>query len=226
MSTGAHVTVTDVLSNHRLSLTGTQRHGAVRGINRLAYRAAQRLLTLEIANIVAIDLSAISDRPLESSRFEFRFLSANEIRLAAADPASDLDGVVPESVEVDGNWCLAALDDGKVVNYTWYAAGHSQPQHSFGVGLALPTDTAYLYKGFTRPEYRGRRLQEATIRRAAELFRPMGIRRFVAMIEYGNWSSLRCHDRIGFRRVGRLCRLAGRLVRWRCAAEVGVARQS
>ena len=82
--------------------------------------------------------------------------------------------------------------------------------------MRLPSDTVYLYKAFTVPEYRGRRIHGEALSRAAAHFKQRGIGQMLAIIEFGNWFSLRSHERLGFRPVGRLLTIAGKSTGWGC----------
>lgn len=177
-----------------------------------AYRAARRLLGLNVADILALDLDQMRETLPEKSKFDFRFLSADEIRSAAGDPVNDLDVNIAERLERGRNYCVGAFEGGRLVNYSWYALDHVEPEHSFGAGLTLPQDAIYMHKAFTLPEYRGQRVHQATIHRASRIFARMGIRRLIAIVEYGNWASLRSHERMGCRRTGRLWMLRRKLV--------------
>ncbi len=192
--------------------------GLARTAKHLGYRAARRLFKLEIADILALDLGPMRQMPPEKSRFEFRFLSAEEIRAAASDPANNLKAEMAGRLEFGRSFCFAAVDRGRLANYSWYALRHVEPEHSFNLGLTLPDDTVYMYKAFTLPAYRGQRLHQATIHRAVQAFAATGIRRLVAIVEYGHWASLRSHLRMGCRRAGRFCLIRRRPILWQCDA--------
>ncbi|MHB1033403.1 MAG: GNAT family N-acetyltransferase [Pirellulales bacterium] len=201
-----YVTVREVASTYR------GRYGAVCAVKRFAYRVARRLFKLEIADLLSLDFRPLHQRPLESSSLEFRFLSVDDIRTAAGDSANDLDVAMAGRLEFEWNFCFAAFNRGRLVNYSWYALHHVEPEHSFGASLTLPDDTIYMHKAFTLPAYRGRRLHQATVHRATQIFARMGIRRLVALIEYANWASVRSHERLGCQRIGRFWRLGHKLI--------------
>ena len=191
-------------------------YGVVPMMKRFVYHAARRLLRLRIANVLVLDLTSMCGASPNTSTFEFRFITANEIRAAASDPANDLDADIAGRLESGRNFCFGAFDRGRLANYSWYALGQVEPEHSFGAGLVLPGDAVYLYKAFTLPAYRGHRLHQATVHRALPVFVRLGIRRLIAIVEYGEWASLRSHDRMGCRRAGRFYLLGQRLISWRC----------
>ncbi len=194
--------------------------GVVSTLKQLAYRAARRLGKLEIAEIFSLDLRPLKKQPPAPSSFDFRFLAADQIRAAAADPANDIHAEMAERLNRGRNFCFGAFDAGRLVNYSWYAFGTIEREHSFGAGLTLPDDTVYMHKAFTLPAYRGRRLHQATVHRAGQIFARIGVRRLVAIIEYGNRASVRSHWRLGCRRVGRFWLVGQRLISWRCERSV------
>ena len=189
-----------------------------RVVKHFTYRAARRLIKLEIADILSLDLGSLRHRALEPSNLEFRFLKADEIRAAATDPAHDLDAAMARRLDFGCNFCFAAFDNGRLVNYSWYALDRIEREHSFGAGLTLPADTIYMHKSFTVPSYRGRRLHQATLHRATNSFARMGIRRLLAIVEYANWASLRSHERLGCRRIGRFWLLGHKMIARQCDA--------
>jgi L-amino acid N-acyltransferase YncA len=75
-----------------------------------------------------------------------------------------------------------------------------------------------MYKAYTVPEYRGRKIHAAALTRAAEHFRQRGVAQMIAIVEFGNWASLRSHSQIGFRPAGRLLCVGRRSIGWGCGA--------
>ncbi len=176
---------------------------AVTGVT---YRAARRIGNLEVINLVSVKLANLSPAPPLTDGLEYRWLGADEVRAYAADPANDLDASMAWRLESGRNYCGAVFDGSRLANYSWYALGSIEPEHSLGVGLSFPADTVYLYKAYTHPHYRGRRIHHSAIGCAAQFFSPRGISQLIAVIEYANWASLRSHERVGCRRVGRIIR--------------------
>ena len=83
------------------------------------------------------------------------------MRAAADEPIYELEAAMAARLQSGRDTCFAAFHRGRLVNYAWYAVECIEPEHRFSAGLKLPGDTVYLYKAFTLPEYRGRRLHGA-----------------------------------------------------------------
>jgi GNAT superfamily N-acetyltransferase len=181
-----------------------------------AYRIARRVFKVAVADVFVLDLAQFAVKRPEQSDYEFRFLTVEEVLQAAADPATELDRSIAARLESCDNFCFGAFDHGRLVNYSWFALRQIEPEHSFGAGLIVPSDSIYLHTAFTLPDYRGRRLHQAAIHRAAAYFAGIGLHRLFAIIEIGNNPSLRSHRRLGCQKVGRFSLLAGRPLSWSC----------
>ena len=147
------------------------------------------------------ELSPQSRLPLD---FECRWLTADDVRAFASDEANDLVDSLADRVNDGQNSCFAVVCNRRLVNYCWYSRGAIEKEHSLGAGLAFPTDTLFLYKAFTHPDFRGRSFHPSAVSRVIQDFAQRGISRVVALVECDNWPSLHCHAKLGFRRVGRM----------------------
>ena len=179
-------------------------------IKGLAYRVAQRLCRLQVGHILVQSLDALPKTRSQVGGFEYRWLTADEVRTYAADRANDLEAAMAPLLENEQNFCFAAMDRSVLASYCWYALDSIPREHSLGVGLSFPTDTVYFYKAYTHPGYRGRGLHPAAMREAASFFAERGISRLVAIVEYANWPSLRSHAKLGFRLAGRFLKVGRR----------------
>ena len=114
------------------------------------------------------------------------------------------------------DFCFGAFHGDRLANYSWYALEAIEPEHGFGARLSFPRDTVYLYKAYTAPAYRGRKIHGAALRQAMQVFQPRGIRHLIAIVEFANWASLRSHEKLGCRRAGKMLRIGRKTMRWGC----------
>jgi hypothetical protein len=170
------------------------------------YRLADRLVALRVYRVRVLELEHMTERE-EAAGFDCRFLEPDEVARFAEDPANDLTPRFVRLAASGQHLCFAALSDGALVSYTWYALGEVDPADSSGVPLHLPADAVYTYKGFTRPELRGRHLHGRLKRPVVEALLARGFSRRVALVEWTNWASLRTGERSGYRDVGWLVTL-------------------
>ena len=185
-------------------LNSTRRQFGLAAAGRLLVdRLGAKLLQREVMEVVWLDLKQAQACQAVPG-FEFRFLTAREIRQFSSDPALDLEMNLAEEMDDGESLCFAALDQGKLAAYGWYAIHRAVPAHCFGVGLRLPGDVSYMFKGFTHPDYRGRRLHAAAMGLALAELSARGIRALISTVLWTNEASLHSCDRLGYLRLGRI----------------------
>jgi hypothetical protein len=179
----------------------------------------RRMARLQFVQVWACDLRTIAE-PCGDHTYEFRPFDADDLCRLAADPANDLPSEVALQLADDGHQCFGALDGPNLVCYVWCAQRNISPEHTMGIPFSLPADACYLFKAFTVPAYRGRRLYNLTARRTMVELCRLGKTRGIALIEYGNRASMRSHDRIGMQPQGWIASLGRgrRACRWYAAA--------
>lgn len=188
-------------------VTARRQHGLAAALQLLFDRAARRLIGLDVAEVVWLDADRLSESLQASTEFQFRFLDADEVAAFAADSKNELDPSHAKRVRAGNDLCFAALDGGRLAAYGWYAARSIEPEHCFGVALSFPEHVAYMYKGFTHPEYRGQRLHGLIMGLALVALRDRGIRSLISTVHWTNWASLRSCDRLGYVRLGKIVTL-------------------
>jgi GNAT superfamily N-acetyltransferase len=179
------------------------RFGLRRALAGLVYRQAQRLVKLRINELMWRPLAGLDTLEAQPKfdALQFRALTPAEVQNFAADPVYELDGSMAERLERGHDWCFAALDGDRLVNYSWYALGSIESKHCH-LPISFPPNTIYLYKAFTHPDFRGAGVHRATIMHAAQRLRTLELERVVLIVEFANWHSLHAHQRLGFRTLG------------------------
>jgi hypothetical protein len=137
-------------------------------------------------------------------------LSEEALIRFAADPQSDLTEAFVRAACAKGDRCYGILDGERLAGYGWCSSTSTVLWP--GVAVTFPSEWIYLYKAFTLPEYRGRRLHShLTALRLAD-----GAARntvgALACVEIDNLASSRSCMRLGASRVGTLAalRICGR----------------
>jgi hypothetical protein len=168
-------------------------------LNRLLVKGA----SLDIVHVLYLDSPNMAAAPLDDS-FELRFLTPSEVRRFAKQPDNELPASFAHRAERGLDLCYAALREGRLASYSWLAMRCVEPDHAAGVALGLPSDVAYLYKAFTHPAFRGRRLYAATTAGALRELGRSGIKHFLAFVYWNNASALRACTRMGYLSLGLL----------------------
>lgn len=195
-------------------LRNTQRqYGLGAAWRLLADEALKRTVGGAVVQVVWLEQARVAGvKPVDG--FTFRFLTPDEVRRHAADPERELTEELAASIERGENACFAALDGDTLAAYGWYAFHRMPPEHPGTVGLYMPPDVSYMWKGFTHPAYRGLRLHAAGMGLALVALSERGIRALISLVEWINEPSLRSCDRLGYERIGRLTLVGPRQRRW------------
>jgi L-amino acid N-acyltransferase YncA len=101
----------------------------------------------------------------------------------------------------------------------WCAQRDISREHTLDIPLALPGDACYVFKAFTVPAYRGRRIHNITLKRVLVELGRQGKTRGIAIIEYGNVASMRSHERVGMKPQGWIATLGRGRFAWRWYAQ-------
>ncbi|HTN75601.1 MAG TPA: hypothetical protein VL096_10155 [Pirellulaceae bacterium] len=181
-----------------------QQNGLSGAFSWLVGRAGWRLINLGIAEVIWLDLNDMQMAGDPPAGFEYRFLTSEDIARYVS-PENELGPEHVARAAAGQDLCFAALQDGKLAAYGWYAIGCIEGAECDAVSLSFPPHVSYMYKGFTHPDFRGQRLHGYIMRMALEaLARDRGITSLVSTVSFINWPSLKSCDRLGYRRLGRL----------------------
>jgi hypothetical protein len=101
-----------------------------------------------------------------------------------------------------------------VAAFGWYS---NQPT-AIGGDLVLRFDPSwvYMYKGYTLPTYRGKRLHGVGMTLALRAYTGRGARGLISYVKSSNFQSLRSTEKMGFRIFGDIyvLRALGRVLTW------------
>lgn len=170
-------------------------------------RVGARLVNLGVSEVVWLEAGKIKMVGAPPADFIFRFLTPADIAGMVGNE-NELDETHVARAAAGYDLCYAALKEGRLAAYGWYALNCIEGEHCDCVALSFPADVAYMYKGFTHPDFRGQRLHGYAMRLALEaLAAERGIRGLISTVGWLNWPSLKSCERLGYERLGRMTRI-------------------
>jgi GNAT superfamily N-acetyltransferase len=98
----------------------------------------------------------------------------------------------------EGDRCIIALVDGRVVGYEWFSEHEVHHEAAWGYHITIPGGYIYAYDAYIDPAYRNTGVWLRFKAYLAEWMRSSGKRGVLTFVDYGNWPSLRTHLRFGF----------------------------
>jgi hypothetical protein len=179
------------------------RHGARAALHDLQCRLVNRVVRFDVLRAMRVALADVpSPEMFEAPGFEGRFLSPRELMAAARAGAHDFGFELLARAAERGDRCYGMFDGGTLASHGWYA---EQPT-PINDHYMLHFDPAYTYmfKGYTLPAYRGRRLHAIGKCRALRAFTVEGKKGLVSYAASNNFASLRSCARMGYQIFGNL----------------------
>lgn len=177
--------------------------GIARTLHDLALRAANRVLVLKFLKGMTVE--RVHPEFLDCPEpYRPMFLEETMLREYARDPGNDLPKGFLEEALSKGDECYGILAGDTLAAYGWYSRG---PTRIDPPELVLrPGDRyIYMYKGFTHPGHRGRRLHAIGMSLALQHYLDQGFKGLVSYVESNNFSSLTSVVRMGYEIFGTVC---------------------
>lgn len=179
-------------------------HGNWAALQLVLDRIGRRLLNASVTQVVRLEARSLNDQLHRDPAFEFRFLSAVEVREFAIDPANELEPAFVSRAAAGHDLCFAAVSGNRLAAYGWYALGSIEAEHGGGLAMSFPANMAYMYKGFTHPDFRGQRLHGLIMGLALRELAARGVDELISTVDWTNWPSLKSCYRLGYTNLGRL----------------------
>lgn len=180
-------------------------------LHSLVYRALRKVMTLDVTIVVWLDREHLV-LPKVDPEFTFRFLTLSDVARLAANPANDLPAGLASRIRSGRDFCFAAFAGDGLASYAWFALGsieaehHRGPQPKSGVAVSFPPTVAFMYKGFTHPDFRGRQLYGAVVGQGLVALASRGVVSVLSTMDWTNAAARAGLGRIGFEELGRCWR--------------------
>jgi hypothetical protein len=177
--------------------------GLAHTVHDLALRAANRAVVIKILKGMTVE-SVHAEFLACPEPYRPMFLDEKMLREFGRDPANDIPKGFLEEALAKGDECYGILAGRTLASYGWYSRG---PTRIDPPELVLhPGDRyIYMYKGFTHPGHRGRRLHAIGMTLALHHYLANGFRGLVSYVESNNFSSLTSVVRMGYEIFGTVC---------------------
>jgi acetyltransferase (GNAT) family protein len=162
----------------------------------LAVRTLNRTMVFRILRGVTIDRVDPSFLACPEP-YQAMFLGEDRLREFAGDPANEMPAAFLDRALANGDECFGLIAGETLAAYGWYARKPT-PLDLAGLSLHFDDPYVYMYKGFTHPRHRGRRLHAIGMTRALEHYLGRGLKGLVSYVESNNFASLKSCSRMGY----------------------------
>lgn len=162
----------------------------------------QKAFNLDRQEVVLLEPTDLSDKKIAlSANFSGGFIDYKTLRIQSADdPELEMNEDFLNEAIKKQDLCYAICKDGRIVSYGWYSRTPTKMKD--GLYFHFDNQYVYMYKGMTKPEFRGERLHAAGMTAAMKSPQLRNTRGMVSYVERQNLASLRSVYRMGSRRTG------------------------
>jgi len=190
-----------------------RKYGVWATLHDLECRLVNKALPFQILRGMTVRLRNVRDPGLfEAPGFDGRFLKEGELWIYAQNPEHQISPEFLATALARGDRCYALVDkrNGALATYGWYTNLRTPLDEHFL--LHFERAWTYMYKGYTMPKYRGKRLHAVGMCRALRAVRREGRRGLISCVSSSNLASLQSVTRMGYQIFGDvyLWRAAGR----------------
>ena len=190
--------------------------GAV--LHDLQVRALDRLGQFQILKGMTVRVPDVRDAGLFFAHgYQCRFADAAELQRLAQDEANQMPPDFLRVALARGDRCYALFDGPLLAAYGWYTDQAAPLDEHFM--LHFDAGWTYMYKGYTLPAWRGKRLHAVGMCRALRALTDEGKSGLISCVASNNFASLHSVTRMGYRIFGQACllRVAGFSATWASA---------
>lgn len=182
-------------------------YGWAAAVHDLGCRAINKVARLQILKGMTVRMRDIRDASLlDAPGFECRFAGEDELIRYAGSGEHEFSPAFLRRAFGRGDRCYAIWDGaGNLASHGWYSNLPTAIDDEFE--LHFERAYTYMYKGFTLPAYRGKRLHAVGMCRALKTVTEEGKSGLISWVYSNNFASLRSVERMGYRIFGTACSL-------------------
>jgi hypothetical protein len=178
-----------------------RRHGVGAALYDMECVVLDRVVHLQVLRAMVVELGDVTDpRLFEAPGFTGRFVEPGELEELARAGAHELDPPFLAQAARRGDRCHAIFAGSELAAYGWYARQPTPIDERFT--LHFDPSYAYMFKGYTAPAHRGKRLHAFGMCQALRTLTEEGARGLVSYIACNNFASLKSAARMGYRIFG------------------------
>ncbi|HMH17908.1 MAG TPA: hypothetical protein VK572_07135 [Burkholderiales bacterium] len=155
----------------------------------------------QILKGMTVRIQDVKDPSLfDAQGFEARFVGEDELAKFARDGNHDFSIEFLREARARGDRCYALFDREVLASYSWYSSLPTPIDGHFV--LHFDRSYAHMYKDYTLPAYRGKRLHAVGMCRALRAFTAEGKKGLISYVFSNKLASLRSVVHLGYRIFG------------------------
>ncbi len=188
--------------NQRRLEADLKQYGLLRIAEDIALRGLNRVMLLKILCCLKLD----TVRPefiSPPTGYRGTILTDSQLSQFSKLPEYDLPQTFVDQASAKGDQCYALFRGETLGAYQWYST-EATDYGRHGMKVKFSNDYVYMYKAFTHPAHRGKRLYPIGVTAMLAAYSSRRYRGMVCLVDINNFASLSSCYRMGFTDCGRI----------------------
>lgn len=178
-----------------------RKHGLAATLHDVQCRLLNKVAEFRILRGMTVQVQDVRDPALfDAQGLQGRFVEADQLHGLARFRAHQIAPDFLDSALERGDRCYAQFDGKALAAYGWYSDLRTPLDEQFV--LHFGRGWTYMYKGYTMPAYRGKRLHAIGMCRALRALTDEGRKGLISCVASNNFASLHSVMRMGYRIFG------------------------
>jgi hypothetical protein len=170
-------------------------------INVVLYKLINVVTYFRVFKCMSITLSDLDTTYLHrGKKYQCSFVKKEELIEFVKDRELDMDEAFIKKAFAKGDECFGIFRGPILVNYAWYSKSPTYIDNE--LILHFKNDYVYVYKAYTRKNYRGQHLPAMRAANALGYYSNEGFKGLIAYVESVNYDALKCVYRVGYKDFG------------------------
>lgn len=182
--------------------TNLRQHGILQVAEDVGLRGINRVMLLKVLHCMKLD--AVNPEFLTPpTGYRGMVLDYAQLSRYSKAPEYELSQAFVQQASAKGDQCYGFVDGDVLGAYQWYS---TKPTDSGWHGLVVnfSDQYVYMYKAFTHPDHRGKRLYPIGVTTMLATYFARGYKGILSLVESNNFPSLRSCYRMGYTDCGKL----------------------
>lgn len=174
-------------------------YGFWNAVNIILLKLINKIVTFQVNTCMVI--STVNESFLKiDPKFEHGFAEIGSLMKYSLNKENELPQDFVQAATDKGDECYAITDNGNLASYGWYS--HKPTIVDLGQLFCFNPSYVYMYKGYTKKDYRGQRLHAVGMSFALKHYLDNGLNGIASCVESTNFESLKSCWRMGYKKVG------------------------
>lgn len=178
-----------------------KKNGFYETFNEILIKAINFLFFFKIYRCMILTMKTIDKKYLfyKNNEYNYHFIEIIKLINYSKKELDMTSNFIKKAIEKN-DCCYGIFKDDELISYGWYS--NKTTEITDDLQIQFKSNYIYQYKGFTRSQFRGKRLHAIGMAKALQSLSDSGVDGLLAIVESTNYNSRKSVYRMGYRDFG------------------------